>query len=252
MAPTVRSVDASDASILNARQPFAPAAYAITLPTNGDSPSSSLHPRQQGGIVPIPTVYQGLNSGPAPGAVVGIVLGSVLGFIFLIWLLWILSNGSTFIKTNRDEEEDIVVSRHRTHTSDRRRERRSEMSQKASQPSQPPPRSPRRDRVYRQERISRDFPIPPRSPGVSRVRGETVFVERETVERRVDGDDIVEVIEEHSSVSGAPPPRRKSKRASSGYRSVSNFQPSPQPPGGFRTVDPDQYAGGNYPQWGVR
>jgi hypothetical protein len=251
MAPTIRSVDASDASILDAGQPFAPAAYAITLPTNSDSPPSALHPRQQGGIVPIPTVYQGLNSGPAPGAVVGIVLGSVLGFIFLIWLLWILSNGSSFIKTNRDEEEDIVVSRHRTHTSDRRRERRSEMSQKPSQPSQPP-RSPRRDRVYRQERISRDFPIPPRSPGTSRVRGETVFVDRETVERRVDGDDIVEVIEEHSSVSGAPPPRRKSKRASSGYRSVSNLQSTPQPPGGFRTVDPDLYAGGNYPQYGVR
>jgi hypothetical protein len=247
LPPTIRNVDASDTHILDARRPLAPAAYAITLPTSGDSPPSALYSRQQSGIVPIPTVYQGLNSGPAPGAVVGIVLGSVLGFIFLIWLLWILSNGSTFIKTNRDEEEDIVVSRHRTHTSDRRRERRSEMSQK-------PPRSPRRDRVYRQERISRDFPVPPRSPGTSRVRGETVFVERETTERRVDGDDIVEVIEEHSSVSGAPPPRRKSKskRASSGYRSVSNFQPSPQPPGGFRTVDPDQYAGGNYPQWGVR
>lgn len=244
--PTVRSVGAPDARVLDTRQPFAPAAYAITLPTNGDSHPSTLRARQQNGIVPIPTVYQGLNSGPAPGAVVGIVLGSVLGFIFLIWLLWILSNGSSFIKTNRDEEEDIVVSRHRTHTSDRRRSRRSEMSQK-------PPRSPRRDRVYRQERISRDFPVPPRSPGTSRVRGETVFVDREPpiIERRVDGDDIVEVIEEHSSVGGAPP-RRKSKRASSGYRSVSNFQPSPQPPGGFRTVDPDQYAGGNYPQWGVR
>jgi len=211
LPPTLRSVDASDALVLEPRQSSSLAAYAITLPTNGDSPPSALHPRQQSGIVPIPTVYQGLNSGPAPGAVVGIVLGSVLGFIFLIWLLWILSNGSTFIKTNRDEEEDIVVSRHRTHTSDRRRERRSEMSQK-------PPRSPRRDRVYRQERITRDFPVPARSPGTSRVRGETVFVDRETTERRVDGDDIVEVIEEHSSVSGAPPPRRKSKRASSGYR----------------------------------
>jgi len=245
LPPTVRSVDARDNRILDARQPSALASYAIALPTTGDSPPSALEPRQQSGIVPIPTVYQGLNSGPAPGAVAGIVLGSVLGFIFLIWLLWILSNGSTFIKTNRDEEEEVVVSRHRNQTSDRRRSRRSEMSQK-------PPRSPRRDRVYRQERISRDFPVPPRSPGVSRVRGETVFIDRETTERRVDGDDIVEVIEEHSSVGGAPPPRRKSKRASSSYRSVSNFPPSPQPPGGFRTVDPDQYAGGNYPQWGVR
>jgi hypothetical protein len=247
LPPSIRSVSASDTRILDARQPNAQVAHALNMPTNENLPRSILEARQQNGIVPIPTVYQGLNSGPAPGAVVGIVLGSVLGFIFLIWLLWILSNGSSFIKTNRDEEEEVVVSRQRnTHSSDRRRSsRRTEMSQK-------PPRSPRRDRVYRQERIVRDFPAPARSPGVSRVRGETIFVDETRQERRVDGDDIVEVIEEHSSVGGGPPPRRKSKRASSGYRSVSNFQPSPQPPGGFRSVDPDLYAGGNYPQRSVR
>jgi hypothetical protein len=65
----------------------------------------------------------------------------------------------------------------------------------------------------------------PKSPGRTN--------EPETVERRLDGDDIVEVIEEHSSVSVAPPSRRKSKRATSAYSSVSDFQPSPQPvPGG--------------------
>jgi hypothetical protein len=237
LLPSIRSFSASDTRILDVRQPIAPAAEALIIPINDNHPRSILQPRQQNGIVPIPTVYQGLNSGPAPGAV-------VLGFIFLIWLLWILSNGSSFIKTTRDQEEEVVVSRQRnTHSSDRRRSRRTEMSQK--------PRSPRRDRVYRQERISRDFPVPARSPGVSRVRGETIFVDETRQERRVDGDDIVEVIEEHSSVGDAPP-RRKSRRASSGYRSVSNLQPSPQPPGGFRPVDPDLYAGGNYPQRSVR
>lgn len=247
--PSIRSVGATDTRMLDARQPLAPAVQEITIPTSNDIPHHRLEARQQGGIVPIPTVYQGLNSGPAPGAVVGIVLGSVLGFIFLIWLLWILSNGSTFIRTNRDEEEDMVVTRqHRERTSDRRRSRRTEMSEKNTNTR----RSPRRDRVYRQERITRDFPAPARSPGTSRVRGETVFVDDPPrTERRVDGDDIVEVIEEHSSVGGGGPPRRKSKRASSGYRSVSNF-PSPQPPGGFRPVDPDLYAGGNYPQRSVR
>jgi hypothetical protein len=67
--------------------------------------------------------------------------------------------------------------------------------------------------VVRQERIVRDVP-PPRE--ASRVR-ETVIVEESRPERRVDGDDIVEVIEEHSSIGDAPPPRRKSRR-SSGYR----------------------------------
>jgi hypothetical protein len=62
--------------------------------------------------------------------------------------------------------------------------------------------------------------MPPTPREQSRIR-ETILVEEErdhmVPERRVDGDDIVEVIEEHSSIS-VPPPRRKGRRASSGYR----------------------------------
>lgn len=161
-----------------------------------------LQPRQSdGNIVAIPTVYQGLNAGPAPGAVVGIVLGSVAGFLLLLWLFWVLSNGGGFIRTSQLEEEDVVV---RRRSRSRRSSRRTEMTSQ----------SPRRERVIRQERIVRDV-RPPREP--SRMR-ETVIVDDMRSERRVDGDDIVEVIEEHSSIGGAPPPRRN--RGSSGYRSV--------------------------------
>ena len=48
--------------------------------------------------------------------------------------------------------------------------------------------------------------------------------------RRVEGGDVVEVIEEHT------PPRRKKGHRSSGYRSV----------------DPNAYAGGDFPQHSVR
>ena len=58
---------------------------------------------------------------------------------------------------------------------------------------------------------------------------ESVF--EETRERRVEGDDVVEVIEEHSELSSEP--KRKSKRS------------------GYRTVDPNAYAGGDYPQRSV-
>lgn len=77
-------------------------------------------------------------------------------------------------------------------------------------------RSPRRERVIRQERIIRDSVPPPREP--SRIRETTLVDEfnRPPPERRVEGDDIVEVIEEHDSID-VPPPRRKSRR-SSGYR----------------------------------
>ncbi|KAK5137212.1 hypothetical protein LTR08_000717 [Meristemomyces frigidus] len=167
-----------------------------------------LVPRQSdGNIVAIPTVYQGLNSGPNPGAVVGIVLGSVAGFLLLLWLFWSLSNGSGFMRSSTYQEEDVDVVRRRSRS--RRSSRRTEMAS----------RSPvRRERVIRQERIVRDV-RPPREQ--SRIRETVIVDDMPRGERRVDGDDIVEVIEEHSSVGAGRPPGRNSKgRRSSGYRSV--------------------------------
>jgi len=73
-------------------------------------------------------------------------------------------------------------------------------------------RSPRRERVIRQERIIRDV-NPGRAP--SRIRETVIVDDLPPPERRVEGDDIVEVIEEHSSIG--VPPRRQSRRGS-GYR----------------------------------
>lgn len=182
-----------------------------------------LQPRQSSDIVAIPTVYAGLNAGPNPGAVVGIVLGSVCGFLLLIWLFWSLSNSSGgLLRTNIYEEESVVRRRSRSPRS-RRSSRRTEMVS----------RSPvRRERVIRQERIVRDV-NPPRQP--SRIRETVIVDDLPLPERRVDGDDIVEVIEEHSSLGSAPPPRRKTRRAS-----------------GYRLVDPNLLAGGDYLQHAVR
>lgn len=166
----------------------------------------TLRKRQSGGVLAIPTQYQGIDAGPAPGAVAGIVLGSIAGFLLLIWILWIASSGSGFIRSSRLTEEDVVVRRRSRSRGTRRSHARTEMTS----------RSPRRERVIRQERIVRGSVPPPRQP--SRIR-ETVLVDdmRGPPERRVDGDDIVEVIEEHSSI-GVPEPRRKSRRSSGGYR----------------------------------
>ncbi|KAK4614165.1 hypothetical protein CLAFUW4_08941 [Fulvia fulva] len=166
----------------------------------------TLTKRQSGGVLAIPTQYQGINAGPAPGAVVGIVLGSIAGFLLLIWILWVATNsGSGFIRSSRLTEEDVVVRRRSRSRGTRRSHARTEMTS----------RSPRRARVIRQERIVRDSVPPPRQP--SRIR-ETVLVDdmRGPPERRVDGDDIVEVIEENSSI-GLPEPRRKNRRSSAGY-----------------------------------
>ena len=54
-------------------------------------------------------------------------------------------------------------------------------------------------------------------------------------ERRVPGDDEVVVVEEQSDLQ-SPPRRRDSERRRSRRSS------------GYRSVDPNLYAGGNYPQ----
>lgn len=152
--------------------------------------------------------YQGINAGPSPGAVVGIVLGSIAGFLFILWLLWVLSSGTSFIRTTNLEEEDVVISRRRSRSPRSRRSHRSSYNANVEVRHS----SPRRERVIRQERIVRNVP----REEMSRVR-ESEIVEESRPERRVEGDDIVEVIEEHSSISAAPQTRRKSRRAS-GYR----------------------------------
>ncbi|OMP81441.1 hypothetical protein BK809_0002434 [Diplodia seriata] len=168
---------------------------------------SHLIPRQaydsSGGYIPLS--YQGLNSGPAPGAVVGIVLGSVAGFLLIAWLLLTVANlgGRNAIAG----EEEIVV-RERPPRSPR--SRRSRRTSRHEHEIREISRSPRPHIIVEERRTSGPPPPPPQP----RPRSRSVLVEeRISAERRVDGDDIVEVIEEHS-----PPRRHRSRRDSGGYR----------------------------------
>ncbi|KAK7555078.1 hypothetical protein IWX91DRAFT_123540 [Phyllosticta citricarpa] len=192
-----------------------------SLFANANPPSSRLVRRQQfrqdssstSGYIPL--VYDDLNSGPSPGAVVGIVLGAVIGFLLVVWLFYAVAamGGSRAYAA----DEEVVVRERRPRSTRSRRSRRS------SRPEiREISRSPgRRQRIVVEERRSSVPPAP-------RPRSRSVVVEERVSERerRVDGDDIVEVIEETS------PPRRVSSRRNSGYRSV----------------DPDRFAGGNFPQ----
>ncbi|KAF2718481.1 hypothetical protein K431DRAFT_135709 [Polychaeton citri CBS 116435] len=199
---------AQDNRIINGRQATEAVASDVSQLAKRAA-TKILRPRQNALRIngAIPTWYRGY--GVSPGAVVGIVLGSIAGFLLIIWLFMIVSQGGAFIRTSTLREEDDITTRsHHHHKSTRsKRSRRTEMRS----------RSPRRERIVRQERIVRDRSVPvggsiqpPRAP--SRIY-ETIVVEEP--ERRVEGDDIVEVIEEHSSIGG--PPRRKSRRGST-YR----------------------------------
>ncbi|KAL8822040.1 MAG: hypothetical protein Q9223_000032 [Gallowayella weberi] len=171
---------------------------------------NSLARRQQAPPKLIPETYAGLNKGPPPGTVVGIVLGSVAGFLLILWLIYTCVNFNATRAVSTYDEETIV-----------RRRSRSPRSSRRSPSRHAPSRSRSRSEVIE---VSRH-----RSPPRRETRRETVIMEERSrpppppVERE---DDIVEVIEEHSPV-----------RRSSGSRRVS----------GYRTVDPEAYGGGNRP-----
>lgn len=194
----------------------------------------------------IPTAYP--NNGTNAGTVAGITLGVVAGVILLCVLFYFLSNGrggganaGTIVGT-----EDIVVrdrgrqSPERAIVRDRERERRKRRTSHRSQRSEremreisrSPARRPSRTIVEeRVERISRDrgsIPPPPIRSNIEIVtdrrssRGPPIV----SPPRRVDGDDIVEVIEE-GSVSTEPPRReRRNRKSSGGYRQVDPPIPS--------------------------
>ncbi|KAI9764915.1 MAG: hypothetical protein M1840_007940 [Geoglossum simile] len=85
----------------------------------------------------IPSAYQDNNAGPSPGSVVGIILGSLFGFLLILWLIWTCSSVNRTIATER-----VIHDRRPLHS--RRVEEVVEI--------QRPPRRP--ERVYVESRIN--------------------------------------------------------------------------------------------------
>ncbi|ERF71761.1 hypothetical protein EPUS_01676 [Endocarpon pusillum Z07020] len=147
--------------------------------------------KRQAQILAIPTTYAGLNDGPAPGAVAGIVIGAVGGFLLVLWLLYTCFNMNGGGGGTEVVEEEIIRRRSRSPRRSRSHSETIEITKSRSPP-------PRRERIVVEEtrRVSRPPEPEPEDPI----------------------DDIVEVIEEHS-VSTPPQSRRPSKRHS-GFRTV--------------------------------
>jgi hypothetical protein len=188
---TVKSrVDGNaDSRSLLPRQPF-----DVDVPTVFDKLTRQHVPLRRDVVQGIiPTYYD--YSGPAPGTVVGIVMGSLAGWILLVWLLYSLAQGN--FKgggaTIAGEEEVVVRRRRNSHGG---RSRRSTPRTEVREFSRSPRRSGR-EHVIVEER---------RQP----TRTRSIVVEERS---RVPGDDVVEVIEEHEEDY-----RRRSGRNSRGYR----------------------------------
>ncbi|KAF2878050.1 hypothetical protein BDV95DRAFT_556593 [Massariosphaeria phaeospora] len=165
------------------RQPAIDLADSAIAP-NVLSGAPSLERRIEPGIIP---TYYNFN-GPAPGTVAGIVLGSVAGFILIVWLLYTLTQGGGGGAHIQGEEEIVVRKRRASHSGGRsRRSTRTEVRQYSRSPQ-------RRSQVIVEERRG------PRPRSI-------------VVESRVPGDDVVEVIEEHDEYRA-----RRGSRRNSGYR----------------------------------
>lgn len=160
----------------------------------------------------IPATYSGIGHGPPPGTVVGIVFGSVAGFLLLLWLIYTCFGlgGGPIGQSSIVEEE--VIRRHET----ARRPRSSRRS------------SPRRvvtssvsESEHIVETVQREATPPPRRNS-SRRETETIIVE-ETIRRAPPPqEEFIEVIEEHDE-----PPRRSKKSS------------------GIRHIDPEAFGGGD-------
>ncbi|RDL35838.1 Uncharacterized protein BP5553_06450 [Venustampulla echinocandica] len=156
----------------------------------------------------IPTTYGSINSGPGSGTIAGIVLGSVFGFLLLLWLFYQCANVGVASSAESAYTTETVAVRERRkshHGGSHRSRRASETVEIRSNRS--PIRIVREPSTHRTETIIVDDHR--RVPSRSRVSDEVV------------------VIEEHS-----PPRRKKSSKRSRDERES-----------GFRTVDSGAYGG---------
>lgn len=197
-------------------------------------------------VLVIPTTYANLNDSPAPGAVVGITLGAVFGFLLALFILIQALRAAGYGVGEEIVEEEIIRRHSHSGASRHQSVKHSVTASSASSisaPAPPPPvmeevrRTSRRE-SRRTSRVSRRAAPPPPEPDEVIVEEEMSSVhEPDHVVVEEEEDDIVEVIEEHSP----EPPPRASRKSTATRRS-----------GGFRTVDPAEYGGGDAPSRRVR
>ncbi|PGH09196.1 hypothetical protein AJ79_05725 [Helicocarpus griseus UAMH5409] len=81
------------------------------------SPSASRQRREQ--MISIPSTYTSFTS--SPGAVVGIVIGTVGGFVLLIWILFLIFGGRTAVVDDATTVTEDTRPPYRSQSSHRRR-----------------------------------------------------------------------------------------------------------------------------------
>lgn len=235
LVKTVRSLAHDLASHLPTESPFHPKQQqSPTTPTRTISFASTvtrLFPRLATSVSTVPQGY-GAPSGPEPGVVAGIVLGSIAGFLLVLWLIYACVNLSNSRNTNVIVESEGSMVSSSVMTRKSRKHRRSRQPQSRSRSVGRRETVEIREQRVVPERIiveettarrSRGGPPPPRMSGPP-----------PPPPPMSDEADEVVVIEENM-----PPRRRESRR----HRRRSSERRS----SGYRDVDPYRYAGGDEP-----
>ncbi|EOO03761.1 hypothetical protein UCRPA7_490 [Phaeoacremonium minimum UCRPA7] len=201
------------------------------LPTRTilDIPSRVMAARRDTTTETVPGQYHNLNSGPDPGTVVGIVLGSVGGFLLLLWLFYTCMNFGVPPDAASDIGTASVVTRrsrksHRHHHHRASGGRETVEIRRSSRGPAVIVEEASRDRVVVEEVRRSTSRAPPAPPPPRVVHSD---------------DDEVVVIEEHD-----PPRRHRSK----GHRRHSSSRRE----SGYRDIDPDRFAGGDAPMRDIR
>ena len=189
------------------------------------------------GFVAIPTTYGSLYSSPSPGTIVGIVLGSVGGFLFLLFFLYaclgcggaapfalILGRGGVEVEED-DVEEEVEVRRGRSGKKRHRRHHRPRTAETVEVRTT-------RERVVREEGPPPVVVVEPRRPPPQPAPPPPRVVPDD------DSEDEVIVYEEEESEREAP--RRRSRRSTSRRSDERSRRAS-----GYRPVDPQRYGGGD-------
>ncbi|KAK2613640.1 hypothetical protein N8I77_000540 [Diaporthe amygdali] len=236
--PQLRESPSQEGPAILGRFHSLPSFPSRTVKTALDAPSRVLLAERDTTTSTIPGAYPGINDGPDAGEVVGITLGSVGGFLLLLWLVYtclsignrpdtISSYGTASVVTRKSRRRH---SKHHHRSPSRRRET-VEVRTSRVPVAEPPP-----ERIVMEETMRRTSgPMPGPPPAPMAAPPPPRFVPHD------DTEDEVVVIEEHS-----PPPRRH-KSKSHRRRSSSARRES-----GFREVDPDRFAGGDAPLRDVR
>lgn len=167
-----------------------------------------VHLEKRYSTVSIPSTYGNLNSGPPPGTVAGIVLGSVGGVVLILYLTFLALNPGGLARGSSSVIDEEVVVRSRRSPS-----RRSDVIEVVEE------RDRRRDSYRR----------PP-----SR-RNHVSVEESMTGTSLTEHSDFVEVVEEESSgLSSISPSHRRGGGGGRGYRTV-----DPREYGGGSSYDGD-------------